>query len=122
MDEDGTVQCVATGGAPDRHGREQGEQSGRGGRIRVHITVGGMVQGVGYRYFTVTAALKFGLTGWVRNLMNGDVELEAQGARSDVAMLISRLKLGPKWSDVERVAVDEMPLQDGEAGFRVRGY
>ena len=95
MDEDGTVQCVATGGAPDRHGREQGEQSGRGGRIRVHITVGGMVQGVGYRYFTVTAALKFGLTGWVRNLMNGDVE---------------------------RVAVDEMPLQDGEAGFRVRGY
>lgn len=54
--------------------------------------------------------------------MNGDVELEAQGARSDVAMLISRLKLGPAWSDVQRVAVDETPLHGDDNGFRVRGY
>lgn len=96
--------------------------AGHDAAVRVHVTVSGMVQGVGYRYFTVTEARKLGLAGWVRNLMNGDVELEAQGARSDVAMLISRLKLGPAWSDVRRVAVDEMPLRGDDNGFRVRGY
>lgn len=90
--------------------------------VRIHAVVSGMVQGVGYRYFTVTTALKLGLTGWVRNLMNGDVELEAQGARGDVAMLISRLKLGPKWSEVSRVAVDEIEPVPAETNFRVRGY
>ena len=52
--------------------------AGHDAAVRVHVTVSGMVQGVGYRYFTVTEARKFGLAGWVRNLMNGDVELEAQ--------------------------------------------
>ena len=103
-------------------GDGMGDGTGHDAAIRVHVTVGGMVQGVGYRYFTVTAARKLGLTGWVRNLMNGDVELEAQGERSGVAMLISQLKLGPKWSDVRRVAVDEIAPQDGENGFRVHGY
>lgn len=116
MGESGMVRSEVLQGGSGRSG------SGRSGAIRVHIVVSGMVQGVGYRYFTVTVALKLGLTGWVRNLMNGDVELEAQGARGDVAMLISRLKLGPKWSGVERVAVDEIPLRSGEANFRVRGY
>lgn len=96
--------------------------AGHDAAVRVHVTVSGMVQGVGYRYFTVTEARKLGLAGWVRNLMNGDVELEAQGARSDVAMLISRLKLGPVWSDVRRVAVDEAPLHGDDNGFRVCGY
>ena len=52
--------------------------AGHDAAVRVHVTVSGMVQGVGYRYFTVTGARKLGLAGWVRNLMNGDVELEAQ--------------------------------------------
>lgn len=96
--------------------------AGHDAAVRVHVTVSGMVQGVGYRYFTVTEARKLGLAGWVRNLMNGDVELEAQGARSDVAMLISQLKLDPAWSDVQRVTVDETPLRGDDNGFRVRGY
>lgn len=93
-----------------------------GETIRAHIVISGMVQGVGYRYFTVRNAMKLGLTGWVRNLMNGDVELEAQGDRGDMAMLISQLKLGPQWSRVERVKVSEVPVLEGETDFRVRGY
>lgn len=92
------------------------------GEVRIHAVVSGMVQGVGYRYFTVTTALKLGLTGWVRNLMNGDVELEAQGSRGDVAVLISRMKLGPKWSEVSYVVVDEIDPMPAETNFRVRGY
>ena len=93
-----------------------------GETIRAHIVVSGMVQGVGYRYFTVRNAMKLGLTGWVRNLRNGDVELEAQGERGDMAMLISQLKLGPQWSRVEQGKVSEVPVVGNEAEFRVRGY
>lgn len=92
------------------------------GEVCIHAVVSGMVQGVGYRYFTVTTALKLGLTGWVRNLMNGDVELEAQGSRGDVAVLISRMKLGPKWSEVSYVVVDEIDPMPAETNFRVCGY
>lgn len=105
--------------------RDPAERVVRGevrGEVRIHAVVSGMVQGVGYRYFTVTTALKLGLTGWVRNLMNGDVELEAQGSRGDVAVLISQLRLGPKWSEVSHVAVDEIDPVPAETNFRVRGY
>lgn len=86
--------------------------------MRVHATVSGLVQGVGYRYFTVTAARRLGLTGWVRNLRDGDVELEAQGRRADVDVLLNRLQTGPRWSRVDHVAVQTIPLQ-GETAFRV---
>lgn len=86
--------------------------------VRVHATVSGLVQGVGYRYFAVTAARRLGLTGWVRNRRDGDVELEAQGPRDDVDALIARLRVGPRWSRVDHVAVRTIPLQ-GETAFRV---
>ena len=49
--------------------------------IRVHAVVAGLVQGVGFRYFTVMTAGKLGLGGWVRNCYDGSVEVEAQGTR-----------------------------------------
>ena len=89
---------------------------------RWHIYFSGDVQGVGFRFTAQHFAQKLGLTGWVRNLMNGDVELEAQGSRGDVAVLISQLRLGPKWSEVSHVAVDEIDPVPAETNFRVRGY
>ena len=80
--------------------------------IRVHAVVAGLVQGVGFRYFTVMTAGKLGLGGWVRNCYDGSVEVEAQGERGKVARLISALKQGPRYADVERVDVTEIPLQE----------
>ena len=80
--------------------------------IRVHAVVAGLVQGVGFRYFTVMTAGKLGLGGWVRNCYDGSVEVEAQGDRGQVARLISALKQGPRYADVERVDVTEIPLQE----------
>ncbi|MBO4591408.1 MAG: acylphosphatase, partial [Eubacterium sp.] len=54
--------------------------------IRRHMIVSGDVQGVGFRYRANYAARGLGLTGYVRNLYNGKVELEVQGERE----LISR--------------------------------
>ena len=48
--------------------------------VRKHIVVNGLVQGVGFRYFTVTQARRLGVRGWVRNCRDGSVELEAQGS------------------------------------------
>ena len=45
--------------------------------VRKHIVVTGLVQGVGFRYFTVTQARRLGVQGWVRNCRDGSVELEA---------------------------------------------
>jgi acylphosphatase len=61
----------------------------------VHIVVNGMVQGVGFRYFVRHHARQLGLTGWVRNLPNGDVEIMAEGNRESVERLIVEVRRGP---------------------------
>ena len=73
--------------------------------VRKHIVVNGLVQGVGFRYFTVTQARRLGVRGWVRNCRDGSVELEAQGS-SDA---------------VSHGAVHDMPIIDETArAFGVR--
>ena len=48
-------------------------------KIRKHIVFYGRVQGVGFRYYAVNKANQLGLTGWVKNLPDGTVEMEVQG-------------------------------------------
>ena len=81
------------------------------------ILVSGHVQGVFYRNWTVEAARGLGLTGWVRNLCTGDVELLVMGDPEPVERLIARLYEGPPAARVERVVVSETeaePLKDFE--------
>ena len=47
---------------------------------RYYIVFSGRVQGVGFRWFCQTEAAHLGLTGWVRNLDNGDVDCEVEGS------------------------------------------
>ncbi len=54
----------------------------RGERARVHGRVRGLVQGVSYRANTRAQAQRLGLTGWVRNVADGSVELVAEGPRA----------------------------------------
>ena len=58
--------------------------------VRKHIVVNGLVQGVGFRYFTVTQARRLGVRGWVRNCRDGSVELEAQGSSDAVQALVEQ--------------------------------
>ncbi|MDF7640251.1 acylphosphatase [Bifidobacterium sp. ESL0784] len=89
--------------------------------IRVRAVVTGMVQGVGYRYFAVNEARRCGIAGWVRNRLDGTVEVEAQGERSIVAAFVERLGHGPQWGHVDNVKTAEIPLHDHESlEFRVR--
>ncbi|MDP3177310.1 MAG: acylphosphatase [Spirochaetaceae bacterium] len=65
--------------------------------------VSGRVQGVGFRYSARREALRLGLTGWVRNLDDGDVELRAEGPRGALADFREWLQDGPPGAWVERV-------------------
>lgn len=89
--------------------------------VRKHIVVTGLVQGVGFRYFTVTQARRLGVQGWVRNCRDGSVELEAQGSSDAVQALVEQLAIGPRWSEVSHVDVHDMPIIDETArAFGVR--
>jgi acylphosphatase len=68
---------------------------------RVHVLIGGRVQGVAYRYFAEKYAISFGITGWVRNLPDGRVEVLAEGGREDIDRFLARLRAGPRLALVD---------------------
>ena len=72
--------------------------------------VSGTVQGVGYRYFAERTAAQFGITGYVRNLRDGRVEVYAIGPVDSLASLRERLERGPVGAFVERVAEEDAPV------------
>ncbi|MGA2811245.1 MAG: acylphosphatase [Candidatus Acidiferrum sp.] len=69
--------------------------------------VSGAVQGVGYRYFTQHAAAKLHLSGYVRNLEDGRVEVFASGTPEQLAHLRAKLELGPRFASVREVHEEE---------------
>jgi len=70
------------------------------------ITVSGLVQGVGYRYFTHRKATNLGLKGYVKNLFNGNVEAEVEGERATIEILIKEMKIGPQLSHVKDLKIE----------------
>ena len=60
----------------------------------------GRVQGVGFRFFTEEKARLLGITGYVKNLVNGDVEIYAEGEEQKTAKFFQEVKNGPTFSRV----------------------
>ena len=86
---------------------------------RIHAKVTGRVQGVFYRASTRDTARALGLTGWVKNMMDGSVELEAQGPEEKIEQLIIWLNEGPPHARVDHVYVTDIPPVEGETDFAV---
>ncbi len=84
------------------------------------ITVSGIVQGVGYRWFADRAARKYAMKGFVENLPDGSVYLEVEGKRSDIELLIHELRVGPKMSNVENVIVEWGPPHHLFFNFKIK--
>lgn len=61
---------------------------------RAHVLYSGSVQGVGFRYTTMRLARPRAVTGFVRNLLDGRVELVAEGAREEVEGLLEDIRDG----------------------------
>ena len=72
-------------------------------RLAYHMICMGRVQGVFYRASTKRKADELGLTGWVRNLPNGDVEVMAYGEKEELEALYQWCKHGPPMASVIQV-------------------
>jgi acylphosphatase len=87
--------------------------------MRAHIVVSGTVQGVGFRYFTMRMARKMQLTGWVRNLPSGEVEIEVEGPRGLIESLIQDLNVGNTWVRVTNMDVQWDSYSGQYTGFDI---
>jgi acylphosphatase len=83
-------------------------------RRRLHALVYGRVQGVGFRYFVMSAAAELGLVGWTRNRREGYVEVVAEGEMDDLDTLVQTLNRGSNSSSVREVKAD---LQEPSGEF-----
>ena len=88
--------------------------------IARRLAIRGRVQGVGFRYTMVDAAADAGVVGWVRNLRDGSVEVEAEGPAPAVDGLIKWLRRGPSLARVTAVEVDDSLPPAGLEGFSIR--
>lgn len=86
---------------------------------RLHAIVRGRVQGVGYRWFVQREASALGLSGGVRNLRDGTVEVEAEGPRNALEALVERLREGPFGSDVSAVETAWFEPAGRWSGFEI---
>lgn len=90
------------------------------GRARLHALVGGRVQGVFFRRAAQEQARGLGLSGWVRNLPDGRVELLAEGERPALEMLLAWLYQGPPGARVEDLESRWLGWSGEFQDFRVR--
>lgn len=88
-------------------------------KVRKHFYFSGWVQGVGFRFKATYLARKYGLTGWVRNLSDGRVEMEAQGDRTVIALLLAKLQQD-RYIRIEEIEEREMSLKEEEESFQER--
>jgi acylphosphatase len=88
---------------------------------RFRAIVRGIVQGVGFRYFVVHHAHRIGgITGYVRNLRDGSVEVVAEGERERLERLLTHLRQGPSGAVVEGVEVSWDQPTGEFPDFRIR--
>jgi acylphosphatase len=83
------------------------------------FVVSGRVQGVGFRFFTQDIARREGLTGIVRNLADGRVEVVAEGGAESLTRLEAAVRRGPSHARVEHVEVDDLPVSGRYLGFAI---
>jgi acylphosphatase len=86
----------------------------------VRAIVYGYVQGVFFRAFASHWASELGLTGYVRNLPNGAVEVLAEGEKKQLEKLIGYLKVGPPAAKVEKVVTEWAEYTGKYSDFGVR--
>lgn len=87
-------------------------------KIRKHFIFYGSVQGVGFRYRAYHSAIIFGVTGWVKNLWDGSVEMEAEGTEQAIENVILSIEKG-SYIRVENMRVNDIPTI-GDRSFEVR--
>jgi acylphosphatase len=88
-------------------------------KVRAEITVNGLVQGVGFRYYILRQAQSLGVNGIVKNLYTGEVYTIAEGKRGMIEELIKLIKSGPSHAYVKNCRVEWSDSKDEFKTFEI---
>lgn len=86
----------------------------------VHVIMSGRVQGVWFRASTKQKAEQLGLTGWVRNTYDGDVEAVFEGDEHQIQEMLEWCHRGPQLAKVENVEVKAQESTNGFEDFSIK--
>jgi len=89
-------------------------------RARMQAILHGRVQGIFFRDFTRTQAMRLALLGYVRNLWDGTVEVVAEGDREALESLLEELYVGPSSAGVEKIDLEWSQPSGEFSSFEVR--
>ena len=89
-------------------------------RLARRYLVSGRVQGVGFRFFAQATAVREGLHGWVQNLPDGRVEIEAEGEAEALERFEHHIGHGPPAARVGHVDVTDEGAKGRDTGFHIR--
>lgn len=85
------------------------------------VKIKGRVTGVGFRYAAMAKAGEYkGMTGYVRNVCEGEVEVVLQGAEETVELMLEWLRRGPDWARVDSFAFSKVPIDKTYTHFQMR--
>jgi acylphosphatase len=88
--------------------------------ITKRYIIKGRVQGVGFRYFVYRKALQLSVKGYVKNLPNGDVEIEAEASERNIEEFEKYLWKGPVLSNVVEIKITEIPTTSYYLSFDIK--
>ena len=88
-------------------------------KTQLHVLISGRVQGVWYRASTKKKAKELGLTGWVKNTVDGNVEAIFEGDESTVHKMITWCRVGPPLAQVADVKILQKRVGGEFTGFAV---
>lgn len=87
--------------------------------VHVNIEVFGRVQSIGFRYSAMEAASQMNITGFVKNMTDGSVYIEAEGEEKNIESFISWCHHGPPWARVDNIIVNKTTMQ-GFKSFEIK--
>jgi acylphosphatase len=82
--------------------------------------VTGKVQGVGYRYYAQMMAVQHEITGWVRNLPDGSVEMLTSGTKENLDRFVKEIRSGNPFSSVDEIKIEECPHKERFNSFTIK--
>jgi len=86
---------------------------------RLHAIVQGFVQGVGFRFFVYQTGVNLQLHGWVRNKINGSVEILADGPKKKLDTFLKEVRKGPQMAQVVKVDVEWQKSKNDLSPFTI---
>lgn len=89
-------------------------------KFRLELHYFGRVQGVGFRYWVQTQAIKTKVTGWVRNEYDGSVTVQVQGTPEQIELFLYGVEHGHRFIHIRKIQKNQIPLNEKENSFGVR--